>query len=237
MATKRLSCSSRTASADQAQKLFQEKFASRARYVGDTDAKKVAAAERRLATGLRNARTEFGQYLDHEQLEALSSAAYVMARLAGEASRAGARSRKAKVDHDLQEQRLREERADIVAAQLWGAGTNFDRPRFLADCHDLVEFIDLSHAGGSRDWMKANIPDRQPGIDDVAGGRRGPQLIVLLELYEKKPGPEELLELRRRGAEYMDTIRQNAPRSWHRNATLADFEAWKAARVRFRVPG
>lgn len=215
-----------------ARKLFDERFACRARHYGDAEAKKDTATARRLATALRKVADAFGRYLPAEEAKTLAATVAVIENLASSLAGAASLASKAQADELLQAEQAREARAEQVAAELWGAGAELDRPRLLHDCRDLVEFIDLADApGGSAKWMSAHAPQRYALLDELSEGARGAPLRQLLEAYEKHPGPAFLASLRRRAAEYMTALRdQSRPGHWSGAATLTDFAGWKASR-------
>lgn len=92
--------------------------------------------------------------------------------------------------------------------------------------HALVNFIDLRVNGASLKELQELFGGRRVEFD-MEGGYYGPQLMRMLEQYEKEPTPVRLIAMRRRAAEYLESLHRN----WNWNqVNLADFETWCAKR-------
>lgn len=208
---------------DRAQVLFNEHYASRARYEGDAEPKKDAASAKRVATGLRKAVAEFSKLLTPEQQKALADAAAVMRALGADLDKAGALALASHVAQAESDLRSRHAAADATAQGRWAD----DDEAMIAEARDLAAFVDqtlgsewiLKHRGSAY----AHFPD------DMPAGRR------LVDALRGKTGQLNQLGLRRRAAEYLAGLRDGRRRTSRRYKDiwyvgLDDYEAWRAWR-------
>ncbi|ABM96824.1 hypothetical protein [Methylibium petroleiphilum] len=204
-----------------------ERFAHRARYVGDEETKRLKTQAKTVATGIRRLRDSFEKLMTAKQLDALTLAVRTLHELAEEADQASVIARKAKVDHDAEQLRLRREKADRIAEKRWGPIDDPTRKGgFLDEVHALVNFVDLRVNGASLKELEELFGGRHFQFD-MEGGYTGPQLMRMLEQYEREPTAARLVDMRRRAAEYLGSLHQNR----HLNqVNLQDYEAWSAKR-------
>lgn len=134
-----------------------------------------------MATGICRLRDSFEKLMTPKQLDALTLAVRTLHELAEEADQASVIARKAKVDHDAEQLRLRREKADRIAEKRWGPIDDPTRKRgFLDEVHALVNFVDLRVNGASLKELEELFGGRHFQFD-MEGGYTGPQLMRMLE--------------------------------------------------------
>lgn len=219
----------KVSSSNRAAALFDEHYESAARYHGDEQPKKDAAAARRVATGLRNTLKSFERLLSTQQKQAMLDAASTMASLAIDLDEACRLARRRLADQTAADIARRTSLADAGAAERWVG----DDDAMLVEVRELAAFVDQAQALDVGAWLK----QRHPGCElehfptsELPPGRR---LIDMLS--QREGGAEFLLQLRRRGAEYVAVLRdaERRPGRMYRGmwyVGLDDFEAWRSWR-------
>lgn len=207
-----------------AQAIFDRYYEFHARYGGDEHPKKSAAEAKRVSTSLRKALSQFSALLEPEQLQALQSAANVMAGLGSDLDvvcRLARSHRIATIAKDLTDW---EALTDAVAQERWA-----DDEAMIAEARDLVAFVDDRSALDVEEWILSRNPGcKYAHFPDRVSGRRHLDSVL-------KANPLVVLDVRRHAADYVQGLR-DAQRRQRRfqdmyYVGLDDFEAWRAWRI------
>jgi len=211
--------------------LFEEKYRVHAEWEGDERSKRDAASARRMATGAIHALQKFDRLLPTDDVEVLQRAVSILDTLADDLDKVGVMSRTAKTKRERHDWLERTDKADKAAAARWASD---DAMR--AEAIDLAAFVDQRHQLATKAWLLSIHPECQ--LVDYPDHM--PQGMRLIDLLNRQSSPTEVVNLRRRSAEYvlaLEAGQRCTPRRykdmWH--VGLDDYEAWRAWRSRIHA--
>ena len=215
--------------------LFDERYEWSARWDGDIQPKKDAAAAKRTATSLRTAVKTFETLLSSEQLAAMLSAAAAMTELGTDLDQVCRMANKRKTEFAAEEDAKRKGAADSLAAARWAD----DEAAMFDEAASLANFFDAWQGLGVEAWI---LSRQRPGLkyanlpNDLPAGGRLLDMLARFKETKRKESPlatdAAALAIRRRAAEYLKALRTvDSTSRFYKDMYYVgadDYEAWRA---------